>query len=178
MKKCPYCAEDIQDAAVVCKHCSRDLPGGAEPPKQVPVTPKKKTGVAAWGCLTIIILLVAGFCVSQLGESGRPSELSPAHRAAVEAALKASGFDQPSTIELASSGFIVAEYVISDPSIAIRARSFGEARLLAIREALLPFGFKDYRVNVNGPPPGTGLVRRYGSARFIGIGGKLEWQTP
>ena len=26
IKQCPFCAEDIKKAAIVCKHCGRDLP--------------------------------------------------------------------------------------------------------------------------------------------------------
>ncbi|MDD5731506.1 MAG: hypothetical protein PHU42_01255 [Patescibacteria group bacterium] len=57
MKKCPHCAEEVKDEAVICKHCHTDLNKTTE--KKIEVVAKEGMFLQSMnGCCGVILVII------------------------------------------------------------------------------------------------------------------------
>lgn len=77
-KQCPFCAETIQAAAVVCRYCGRDL---AEKPAAPVPTPKPRRGITPIGIIITAVLAIVLVGGGLYALNGFSLDTSCAHQA-------------------------------------------------------------------------------------------------
>nr|MBN1228834.1 hypothetical protein [Anaerolineae bacterium] len=64
MKKCKFCAEEIQDEALICKHCGRDQQVNISQEAEV-----KRKRTNTW-IIVVVAVVISCLCIGSLGSPG------------------------------------------------------------------------------------------------------------
>ena len=133
-----------------------------------------RNALSAFLVFAIWIALVLG-CVGGRHQAS-PKSLTEEHRKAIYSALAVKQYPRPVSLEITDGGWLVTTFELTGRAPGGSFEAFGTDAVITVRETMLPFRVTErYRVTVNGPSPATGLIRRYGSARFI-EGGGVKWE--
>ena len=120
MTTCRFCAEEIQEAAVVCKHCGRDLvpvlAGNA--PAAAPTTHKLSTGAIIVVVLGLLVLVGA---VRSMMAPAAPSQPQKALHVTVRTSVTAVEITNHKSTEAVGRELIV--YVNGQPPFTYKATS-------------------------------------------------------
>jgi hypothetical protein len=86
MRSCPFCAEDVQDAAIVCKHCQHVLGSSARTtPPPIPRPPAVGRGVKRFALISLAAIAALSVLSLAMNQTDRPRATAAVERASAPA---------------------------------------------------------------------------------------------